>query len=60
MAKIPYYVEINMCKCKCRTCGKEIEPDEMEIFQLRGRVRGVCKQCMDKIESFIEGLESED
>ena len=60
MAKLPYYVEINMGKCKCRTCSKEIKPDEMEILQMRGRVRGVCKECADKIESFIEGLESED
>lgn len=60
MAKIPYYIEINMGNCKCRTCSKEINPGEMEIFQLRGQVRGVCKECMDKIERFIEGLESED
>lgn len=60
MAKIPYYVEIINTKCKCRICSKEIEADELEIFQLRGQIRGVCKECMDKIESFIVSLESED
>lgn len=47
-------IKINEPKNICKMCKKGHNPLKTHVFSMRGRIYCVCKDCLTKIEKFIE------